>query len=133
MREQWTAKFSKWVCCDNSWSCTPSTPIHTPQGKGLSHTPLVCTLTCHLHSFVMCRMSKWLPFTVIMRKRESSIFMHFWHVHDYSVLFSGFSNNSSSKDLTSILSKSAPASTTQSLLGNFEVSNHLKINNNFVP
>lgn len=34
----------------------------------------------------------------------------------------GFSNNSSSKDLTSILSKSAPASTTQSLLGNFEES-----------
>lgn len=34
----------------------------------------------------------------------------------------GFSNKSSSKDLTSILSKSAPASTTQSLLGNFEES-----------
>lgn len=34
----------------------------------------------------------------------------------------GFSNKSSSKDLTFILSKSAPASTTQSLLGNFEES-----------
>ena len=34
---------------------------------------------------------------------------------------SGVPGKSSNRDLTAILSKSAPASTTQSLLGNFEV------------
>ncbi|KAL9985842.1 hypothetical protein ACROYT_G008291 [Oculina patagonica] len=41
---------------------------------------------------------------------------------DNKELANGFPNKSSNRDLTAILSKSAPASTTQSLLGNFEES-----------
>lgn len=45
-----------------------------------------------------------------------------WDIDDDSSSLNGAAEKSSNQDLTAILSKSAPASTTQSLLGNFEES-----------
>ena len=78
----------------------------------VTYSCINCTDPVDPHNFLMCTSFLFLDKDILTYKLITFVLFN---------NLSGFSNKSSSKDLTFILSKSAPASTTQSLLGNFEV------------